>query len=248
MDLNEQIWRENFEVKSYCIDFGQKLKPSALMEFFQEAATNHAEHLGAGYETLAGKGLFWVLSRVRTEITRMPERGESILVETWPAGVEGLQFRRDFLVYDKNQQVIIRAVTGWLLVNVQNLRPQRLAALGIPLSLNDGKRSLNVFPERLSVCTEDVCYRKKVLYSEIDQNLHVNNTRYLELAADCFDIEHYQHKTLSAFTAEFLSEIHWGDEIETRIGNLDVISDVEVVNRDSGNGVFKAKLEWRNEP
>jgi len=247
MDLKEQIWRENFEVKSYCIDFGQKLKPSALMEFFQEAATNHAEHLGAGYETLAGKGLFWVLSRVKTEITRMPEWEESILIETWPASVEGLQFRRDFLVYDRNHQVIIRAVTGWLLVNAVNLRPQRMSALGIPLNPNDGRRALDTFPERLSVSTEDVCNRRKILYSEIDQNMHVNNTRYLELAADCFSIEHYQHNTLSSFTAEFLSELHWGDDIEMRKGNLDGISEVEIVNRTSGNGVFKARLEWKME-
>lgn len=247
MDLSNQIWKENFEIKSYCIDFQQKLKPSSLMEFFQEAASNHAAHLGASYESLAEKGLFWVLSRVRTEINRMPEWGEPIYIETWPAGIEGLQFRRDFLVYGSNQKVIIRAVTGWLLVNAENLRPQRMAALGIPLSYNEGKRSLNIFPERLNVCTSAICYRKKILYSEIDQNLHVNNTRYLELAADCFAIEHYQHHSLSAFTAEFLSELHWNDEIETRVGFNDGISEVEVINCTSGNGVFRARFEWKNE-
>lgn len=245
MDLSNQTWKENFEVKSYCIDFQQKLKPSVLMEFFQEAASNHAAHLGASYDDLNKKGLFWVLSRVRAEITRMPEWGESILIETWPAGIEGLQFRRDFLVYDRNQHVIIRAVTGWLLVNTESLRPQRLGVLGIPLNSNEGKRSLNIFPERLSVCTSEVCYRKKILYSEIDQNLHVNNTRYLELTADCFSIEHYQQNLLSAFTAEFLSELHWGDEIETRKSFPGVASEVEIINCDSGNGVFKARFEWK---
>lgn len=214
------------------------------MEFFQEAASNHAAHLGASYEDLNKRSLFWVLSRVRAEIVRMPEWGESIVIETWPAGVEGLQFRRDFLVYDSNQQVIIRAVTGWLLVNAENLRPQRMAALGIPLNSNEGKRSMDNFPERLNVCTSEVCYRKKILYSEIDQNLHVNNTRYLEFAADCFDVEHYQQNTLQSFTAEFLSELHWGDEIETRKNHAGVTSEMEIINCVSGNGVFKAMFEW----
>jgi acyl-ACP thioesterase len=244
MDIADQTWKENFEIKSYCIDFQQKLKPSSLMEFFQEAASNHAQHLGAGYETLANKELYWVLSRVRAEIIRMPQWGESITVETWPAGIEGLQFRRDFLVFDRDQQVIIRAVTGWLLVNGQNLRPQRMAALGFVLSPVEGKKALDNFPERLNVNTSNVCYRKKILYNEIDQNLHVNNTRYFELAADCFDIEHYQQNHLSAFTAEFLSELHWGDEIETRVGEIGGISEVEVINRTKDNTVFKAKLEW----
>ena len=48
----ESIWKEYFEVKSYSVDFQQQLKPSALMQFFQEVATNHAASLGAGYDPL----------------------------------------------------------------------------------------------------------------------------------------------------------------------------------------------------
>lgn len=240
----ESIWRESFEVKSYNVDFQQNLKPSALMQFFQEVASNHAAELGGGYDVLILRDLFWALSRLNVEIARMPHWGESILIETWPCGNEGLFFRRDFIVYDKDQQVIIRGVSGWLLVNVSTLRPQRPSQLGIDLPINKGIIALAHFPERITVETEQVAFRKAVAYNEIDQNLHVNNTRYLDWATDCFQLKHYRENRLTGFSLEFLSETHWGDEIELRIGSISLKSDIEAFDRSSGTMLFKAILNF----
>lgn len=240
----ESIWRESFEIKSYNVDFQQSLKPSALMQFFQEVASNHATELGAGYDALLAREFFWALSRLNVEITRMPHWGESVLIETWPCGSEGLLFRRDFIVYDKDQHAIIRAVSGWLLVTVSTLRPQRPSQLGIVLPGNNGKKSLQYFPERIAAETDHMVFRKTVAYNEIDQNLHVNNTRYLDWATDCFNINHYQDYVLTQFTLEFLSETRWGDEIELRIGFRGMKSDIEAAGRSSGTTLFKAVLNW----
>ena len=241
----ESVWRESFEIKSYNVDFQQKIKPSALMQFFQEVASNHAATLGAGYDTLMARELFWALSRLTVEVERMPDWGESILIETWPCGNEGLFFRRDFVVYDKDQNVIIRAVSGWLLLTVSSLRPQRPSLLGMALPFNKGRKSLDYFPERISTQTTHTAFNKTVAYNEIDQNLHVNNTRYLDWATDCFLLDHYQKFFLTKFTLEFLSETHWGDEIELRIGTVGVNSDIEAFDRSAGITLFKAALCWK---
>jgi len=240
------VWKENFEIKSYNVDFQQNLKPSVLMQFFEEVASSHAASLGGGYEALIVRDLFWALARLKVEITRMPRWGETILIETWPCGNEGLLFRRDFIVYDKDQQVVIRGVSGWLLVAASTLRPQRPSQLGIDLPINKGKKALDYFPERITTRTEQVAFCKTVAYNEIDQNLHVNNTRYLDWATDCFQMKHYQEQTLTGFTLEFLSETHWGDEIELRIGGLELKSDVEAFEQSSGITLFKAILNWQS--
>lgn len=240
----ESVWRENFEIKSYNVDFQLNVKPSALMQFFQEVASNHAATLGAGYNTLIERDLFWALSRLSAQITRMPRWGETILIETWPCGSEGLFFRRDFIVYDQDNKVLIRAVSGWLLLAAATLRPQRPAILGIGLPVNHGRKSLPSFPERIYVQTERVAFSKSVAYNEIDQNLHVNNTRYLDWATDCFQFEQYKNNRLTGFTLEFLAETHWGDEIELRIGNSGLNSDIEAIDRTSVITLFKAILTW----
>lgn len=241
----EPVWRETFDVKSFHVDFQQNLKPSALMQLFQEVASNHAAELGGGYDVLIARNLFWALSRLHVEVNRMPRWGETILIETWPCGAEGLFFRRDFVVYDQHQQVMINGVSGWLLVAVQNLRPQRPSQLGIDLPKNDGRRSLPLFPDRISTHTELVAFRKTVAYNEIDQNLHVNNTRYLDWATDCFSMRHYLDHTLSGFSLEFSAETHWDDEIELRVNTDKLKSDVEAFELSSGNLLFKAILNWK---
>jgi len=175
----------------------------------------------------------------------MPHWGESILIETWPNGNEGLLFRRDFIIYDQNKEIIVRGVSGWLLVSVPTLRPQRPSQLGIALPNNKGRESMSHFPERLSVQTDRVTFRKTVAYNEIDQNLHVNNTRYLDWATDCFQLNHYQEHTLMGFSLEFLAETHWGDEIELRIGSSEMKSEIETVEITSGTVFFKAILTWK---
>jgi acyl-ACP thioesterase len=242
--MTHTIWKENFEIKSYNVDFQQKIKPSALMQFFQEVASNHAASLGVGYDPLIEKGLFWALSRLKVEIIRMPSWGETIFFETWPCGTEGLFFRRDFIIYDSDQQEIVRGVSAWLLVSVSNLRPQRPVIPGIVLPKNTGKRALAIFPERITTSTEQIAFRKPVSYNEIDQNLHVNNTRYLDWATDCFKIDHYKDFSLTGFSLEFLSETHWGDEIELRTGTFGEKTDIEAFELSSGSLLFKAVLNW----
>ena len=217
-----------------------------MMQFFQEVASSHAAELGGGYDALIQRDLFWALSRMNVEITRMPVWNETILIETWPCGVEGLLFRRDFIIFDKDEKMIVKGVSGWLLVAAPTLRPQRPSQLGISLPLNGGRKALDRFPERLNTQTHQVVFRKTVAYNEIDQNLHVNNTRYLDWATDCFQIDHYQDFTLTGFSLEFLAETHWGDEIELRKGSGEVNPDIEAYELSSEILLFKAVLRWEN--
>jgi medium-chain acyl-[acyl-carrier-protein] hydrolase len=240
----EPVRRESFGVKSYNVDFQQKLKPSALLQFFQEIASNHAAALGAGYDALMARELFWALSRLKVEIKRMPGWGEIISIETWPCGTEGLLFRRDFVVSDENKNIIIRAVSGWLLVAVPTLRPQRPNQLDIILPSCQGKKSLPNFPERITGNTDHLVFSKTVAYNEIDQNLHVNNTRYLDWATDCFQFNHFKSHILSEYTLEFLSETHWGDEIELWIGNTGTKYSIQALEPSSGATLFRAFLIW----
>ena len=241
----QSVWRESFEVKSYHVDFQQNIKPSALMQLFQEVASNHAAELGWGYNVLIEKGFFWALSRLKVEIIRMPRWDETILFETWPCGLEGLFFRRDFIIYDKDQQVIVRGVSGWLLLAVSTLRPQRPTQLGVELPSNTGKRAMARFPDRIATQTDETIFRKTVAYNEIDQNLHVNNTRYLDWATDCFQLSHYQTNTISDYTLEFLAETHWGDEIELRKGQAANQSAIEAFETSSETLLFRAVITWQ---
>ena len=73
-----------FTVRNYETDFEQKLKPSAVLGYFQETAGDHSEEMGLGFKKLAQDGFYWVLSKIYVEIDRLPEFRDEISVATWP--------------------------------------------------------------------------------------------------------------------------------------------------------------------
>ncbi len=82
------IWKENFKITSYQVDFQEKIKPAHLMQLFQEAAGNHAQSLGASYAELVEEKLFWALLRIRVEIQQLPRWGEEIRTRDFPRKVK----------------------------------------------------------------------------------------------------------------------------------------------------------------
>ena len=240
------VWKESFKINSFHVDFQKKIKPSVLMQFFQEAASNHAHHLGAGYQVLKERHLFWALSRITVEITRMPQWDEIIEFETWPCDLEGIFFRRDFQIYDKDHEIIVRGVSGWILLNSETLRPQRFSALGLSLPDNADKRALPTFPDRIDGITEEKIFSKRILFNEIDMNLHVNNTRDVDWVMDCFDYEHYSTHRLTRFSLEFLAETHWGDKIALFAGRNGEKHLVHAIKADNEKVAFKAETEWES--
>ena len=242
------IWKENFKITSYQIDFQEKIKPTHLMQLFQEAAGNHAQHLGAGYAALLEEKLFWALSRISVEILELPIWGDDIRIETWPCSLVGPFFRRDFIFYNNQDEPIAKGVSGWLLLNAETLRPQRADKLNIDLPFNEGKYALEIFPDRLNGLAETPIFSKKILYNEIDVNYHVNNTRYLDWVMDCFDSNFYRSHLLKSFTLEFLGEMHWGDEVELLSGQEGSSFHIQALNGQTGKIAFKADVDWQESP
>lgn len=240
----QKSWNESFKIKTYHVDFRQELKLSSMLRFFQEVASNHAEHLGAGYNDLMNKNLFWALSRLKIEISRIPVWGEEISIKTWPCGVERLFFRRDFEISGSSNEVIARGVSGWLLLNSQNLRPQRMNALGVEIPSNNGIFALNEFPGKIVPREAANIFMKEIMYDEIDMNMHVNNTRYLDWVFNCFDDKHYSNYRISGLLLEFLSETRWGDQVELQKSGDENPNFIQAVNKSDNTPLFRANTNW----
>lgn len=63
-------------------DFLERIKPSAIMEYFQDLATVHASEIGIGYGEMKEQNLCWVLNRLSAIIDKSPKLGEEIIITT----------------------------------------------------------------------------------------------------------------------------------------------------------------------
>ena len=80
-------------------------------------------------------------------------------------------------------------------------------------------------------------------YTDLDFNGHVNNTRYVDWFADCFDWQEHQGMELAEATVHFLQEIRPGEQVTLKLrrdGDQAVLQDFV-----SDEQKFQLKGLWR---
>ena len=117
----EPIFQHEFLINDAAVDCFGRLKPSMLLFYCQEIAGQHCHILGADYDTLAQKNLFWAIIRQKVQITRLPRSGETIRVETWPMPTTKVCYPRSTVAYDADGQELFRAISMWVLMDTDSL-------------------------------------------------------------------------------------------------------------------------------
>ena len=112
----EPFYKQTFTLTDLHVDRFGRLKPSVLLYFAQEVAGKHAAMLGAGWEVLSQKHLFWAVIRHAVQITRLPVRGETVTVETWPMPTTRAAYPRSVIAYDETGCELFRTVSLWVLM------------------------------------------------------------------------------------------------------------------------------------
>lgn len=118
-------YRENFSVRSCEVDPAGRARLTAIANYFQEVAHNHANRLGVGYRQLKEKQTLWVLSRMRMHFSRYPVWEEEVTVETWPSGIDKLFALRDFRMLCREGELLCTARSAWLILRADGRRPVR---------------------------------------------------------------------------------------------------------------------------
>jgi acyl-ACP thioesterase len=204
------------------VDAGGRLRFDAAFDFFQEAATNHAEALDVGKAAMLGKGQGWILSRMSVQFDRRPEYQEAVTVRSWPRGSSRLFAMRDFDMRDAADVPVIRARSGWLVIDIEKRRPLRPEAVMDGLPLNEGRDALPDGAAALSARDGlRPCGVRTALYTDIDGNGHANNARYIEWLEDALDAEMLEKADRARLDINYLSEVKRDETIELFQGSID---------------------------
>ncbi len=242
------IWSEAFKVHSYDVDFQQRATLESLCRHFQEAAWNHAEQLGAGYQRLQQQNKFWVLARLLVEIARRPRWGVSITLETWPRAAKSVFAMRDFEMFDASGARLVAGTSGWLVLDSRTRRPQRVDKLISGIQTPQNKLALDREPQKLELC-EPGADPKPVTaqYSDIDVNGHVNSARYIGWILDSYPLEFHRLNAVSSLEINYLGEAIGGEAFS--VLSKQTAPGVywhSVVTTTTGREVCRARLFWRS--
>lgn len=209
----EPIYQQNFSINDSAVDCFGRLKPSMLLFYVQEVAGVHASSLGAGYDALMAKNLFWAILRTRVQITRLPCTGETIRLETWPMPTTRVAYPRSVVAYDSEGQEIFRAISLWCLVDKASRSMVLPGKSGVMVNGHLRGNELAV-PGSMAIKSLSNTCQRQVLYSDLDVNGHMNNTRYMEWMNDLLPSTFHRNNQISEITIYYHAEALEGDQLD----------------------------------
>ena len=245
-DKNALVRRDEYTIRSYEADAQGKATMPLLCRFMQESASNHAEHLGFGISWLAENDFAWFLTRQLVVMDSYPRLGETIQVITWPKGRDRLLWYRDFEILDSSDTVIGKAVTAWLVIDLDRRRPKRTDTLPSLHPPNDVESTLPRRPAKIAGLSEITRSDSvRVGYRDLDVNEHVNSARYVEWILDGFHAEFHKSHRLEELEVNYLAEALYGDTLSSHREDTDGQTFLHSLVRDGdGLELFRARTLW----
>ena len=242
------LYRKKYRVEVRDIDFTGKIKLSSLFLYFQDIAGIHAENLGMGRAMMEKNSALWVLARARVDILRYPRWKEEITIETWPQEPNRLEFTRDFYVKDSSDNILARAVSIWVVIDEKSRRLKKTESIfpGYPPTTKE--RAIDCKLGRLKPKGKLIkIYNRKVRYSDIDLNEHLNNAKYVDFIMDAFSIEDHKKHIVRSIEINYSREALPGEDISfytDRSQAHENIIYMEGINEASGELKFKAQIRF----
>ena len=208
----EPIFVQNFEITDIAVDCYGRMKPSMILFLAQEVAGRHCNLLSVDYDTLAAKRMFWAVTRHRVQITRMPVRGETIRIETWPMPTTRVAYPRSVIAYDAQGNECFRAISLWVLMDLDKRSMILPGKSGI--SVVGTLRGLELDTPNGLVAKDLRCHQhRSVCFTDLDRNGHMNNTKYLDWISDLLPSQFHENHQPREMTVCYFSESREGQSL-----------------------------------
>lgn len=222
-------------VTSFDVGLSLRLKYSMILKLLQEAAGRQLTREGLSYEVLRENGAVFLLTKVDVEIKDLPVGGDTITVETWFRGLRGAQFVRDMRISGASGETLAECETLWITVDPVThkiLRPSSFSFPEIVRPYIDDQVNIRQHKADTADINENewIKDRRKVRWSDIDCNAHVNNAVYADLICDYFP-GGLGERDLEYFSITFAGEATQGAEI-----------DIKTAMTKRGDAVYEGKV------
>lgn len=241
----EKQYKVNRMISYQDVDFKGHLKLSSLFSILAEQATMHAFLLKVWNKELIEK-YGWIVAKMHIEIFEEISCEEEVVFKTWPGKASRVIFPRYYSVENKNGDKLAAISSIWTLLDLEKRRITMPNRVGITFPED-------VFLEESTSLPKDIegtegCQfvsQRKVTYSDLDTNQHVNNARYIEWVCDILSIEKFEESFISNLTIAFKKEITIGLTVYFYMVETKDSFIVYGANEDNSECYFEVEGLWK---
>ena len=214
-------------------DSHSRLNITGIFNIFMDLATEHGAEIGVGMDKLAQKGLFWVASKTKVKVNRMPEMLSTVSAATWPETPNRIRCNRYY--YIKNDDdMLVEGKTEWIMVDMASGRPAKI----------DG-----VYPDGFEHCTDIVCDQPfsrlgthfedceklaeyTVCSTDIDVSQHMNNVAYIRAVLGAFSVKEIDEMNIQEIEVAYKLQCYEGEKLTLLVKDEENIRDIGIIKQD----------------
>lgn len=207
------------------------IKVYSILNYFQDAATDHAILIGLGYDQMIKDNMLWVVLRIRFDIYNDINYLDEISIETWPEPKSKVDFGRSYLIKDNQGNVLIRGKAVWVVIDSVKRKIVRSSEV---IRYKDEYTHKSIYDEPIKKLEhiEYKNYKKvctyKVKEEDIDLNGHMNNTKYAKIVFDSINVS---NRKIISGQIDFINEARLNDLIDIYvIDSKDKIKSCGIIN------------------
>lgn len=218
------------------------IKPSALFKYYQQAAREHTDSLGLTFDVMRERKCVFVITRMKNLFYKSIKGYDEINIKTCSRGIKGAVFTRDYVV-TRDGETVAEASTQWALIDIESRRICRPSVYADYFVQAEQLCSFTDIKKCLFDDEPDEEYPYSVVYSDIDENCHMNNTRYTDICLDA--IGGVGDGFIEEVSVDFLAEARLGDSLIIRHKNHEGEYMFSAENLSNGKHAFNAEIKIR---
>ncbi len=188
------IFKKDITVDVHDVDHNGVARASSLMRYIQTAAQDQLTANGMSYDELREMGVGFILSRIKMEFTETVRSYDRLKAITYPCDSRAYSFLRCYAL-ERDGVTIGRAVSIWALVNVETRALVKVNDFNFPIPTDEPHELTLTRFYMPSELTEVGTYT--VNYGDLDQNRHMNNTRYPDMYSNFLPLDGKRIRTIS---------------------------------------------------
>lgn len=209
--MMNRLWEKEYHLRASDFDKFNHIKPSAVLDLFQDAAGQHAEEIGVGFGDMIKRSYLWALTRIKFEVLSQPKSYGKVIVKTWPLKPNRLTYRREYAIEDENGERLIVGSSEWVVIHSEK---RRFVSVPDLYPFADGFHTEIMCEEKLGKVEDfeiSSPYIVKAGFSDLDVNNHVNNTKYANYVLDAINPQ--KPNELKGFQIDYRKEVLCGTEL-----------------------------------
>ncbi len=180
---DKMVYQEKFYIGFSDVSPDMGALNSTILKLFENVCCMQGEAVGDGFDDTPGR---WFLTAYKVKIFDRPRYGDVVTARTWSRGMKGVAASREFEIL-KDGKLAAAALSNWARLNSETGKLERMSEEAFlryesePDRTNFGEMWLSKLRAAPQGGTETAF---TVTRNLIDPNRHMNNVRYLDLAAE----------------------------------------------------------------